>query len=53
MILIKKADTIYEDGTTENGYFIKEWFAGFILGVIICSFFNICFDLIKEIENKK
>lgn len=34
-MMIKRANTIYEDGATDCGYFMREWLAGFIMGVII------------------
>lgn len=40
-MLIKRADSIYEDGTSDNGYFIRECVAGCIIGSIIT--FTICF----------
>lgn len=53
MSAITKASTVYEDGSTDNGYFIKEWFAGFILGTIVCSLINLGFNLIGELASAK
>ena len=43
MTLIRRANTIYEDGTTDNGYFIQEWVAGSILGIFISSLLCLIF----------
>lgn len=53
MSAIIKASTIHDDGSAKNGYFIKEWFAGFILGTIVCSCINLGFDLIGEFAKAK
>ena len=41
MSLIRKANTIDEEGSTTTGYFIDDMLCGFILGCVVTSLFAI------------